>query len=91
MAQIVAALYLLMMLFAGWRLFGMAWSRGRKVAAAIALVCPLPLILLLPPLIHPERPFADILRAIGLTLLLCGALCLLGGMSAAWLRARRAR
>ena len=45
--------------------------------------------LLLPGLIHPERPFADLLRAIGLALLACGALCLAGGVSAAWLRARR--
>jgi hypothetical protein len=89
MAKIVAALYLLLMLIAGWRLFGMRWPRGRKAVAGIALVCPLPLVLLLPPLIHPDRPFADLLRAIGLTLLLCGALCLLGGMSAAWLRARK--
>ncbi|MBJ7443327.1 MAG: hypothetical protein JHD32_03230 [Sphingobium sp.] len=89
MAQILTALYLLAMLAAGWRLFGLAWSRRVKAAAAVALVCPVPLLVLLPGLIHPERPFADLLRAIGLALLACGALCLAGGVSAAWLRARR--
>lgn len=77
------------MLAAGWRLFGLGWSRRIKIAAAVALVCPVPLLVLLPGLIHPERPFADLLRAIGLALLACGALSLAGGLSAAWLRARR--
>lgn len=89
MAKILTALYLVAMLAAGWRLFGLGWSPRIKIAAAVALVCPVPLLVLLPGLIHPERPFADLLRAIGLTLLACGALCLAGGLSAAWLRARR--
>jgi hypothetical protein len=89
MAQILTALYLLAMLAAGWRLFGLGWSHRIKIGAAVALVCPVPLLVLLPGLIHPERPFADLLRAIGLALLACGALCLAGGLSAAWLRARR--
>jgi hypothetical protein len=89
MAQILTALYLLAMLAAGWRLFGLGWSHRIKAAAAVALVCPVPLLVLLPGLIHPERSFADLLRAIGLALLACGALCLAGGLSAAWLRARR--
>jgi hypothetical protein len=55
----------------------------------MAIVAPIPLLILLPALLHPERPFADLLRAIGLALLACGALSLLGGVSAAWLRARR--
>ena len=89
MAQIVTALYLLLMLFAGWRLFGIGWPRGRKIAAAVALVAPIPLLLMIPALLHPERPFADVLRAVGLALLVCGALCMGGGWSAARLRARR--
>ncbi|MEG8223628.1 hypothetical protein OSJ57_23950 [Sphingomonas sp. HH69] len=89
MPQIFTALYLIAMLAAGWRLFGLGWSRGIKIAAAVALVCPVPLLVLLPGLIHPDRPFADLLRTIGLTLLLCGALCLGGGWSAAKMRARR--
>lgn len=89
MPTIIAAVYLLFMLATGWRLYGMGWSRVRKVAAAMALVCPMPLLVLVPALAHPERPFADLLRMIGLTLLLCGALCLIGGISAAHLRARR--
>lgn len=90
MAKFLTALYLLSMLAAGWRLFGMGWSRPAKAAAAVLLITPLPLLLLIPALLHPERPFSDLLRMIGLVLMLCGTFCLLGGMSAAWLRARRA-
>lgn len=89
MPQILAALYLTLMVAAGWRLFGMAWTRARKIAAAAALLVPIPLILLLPALLHPERPFADILRAVGFALLACGLIALAGGMTGAWLRARK--
>ncbi|WP_088183139.1 hypothetical protein [Sphingobium sp. Z007] len=89
MAQIVTALYLLLMLGAGWRLFGIGWSRGARLATAAALVCPVPLLLLIPALTHPERPFAGLLRSVSVALLVCGLLCLIGGFSAAWLRARR--
>lgn len=90
MSQILVAFYLLLMLGAGWRLFGMSWSRVAKAGAGILLVCPLPMLFLLPALIHPERPLADILRGLGLAILACGTLCLLGGMAVAWVRARRA-
>jgi len=89
MAQILTALYLFAMLAAGWRLFGVDWSRGVKVAAAVALVCPIPLLILSRALLHPERPYAGLLQSIGIALLICGALCLCGGVSAAWMRARR--
>ncbi len=89
MAQLLTALYLLLMLAAGWRLYGIGWSRPLKAVTAIALLLPLPLLLLIPALQHPDRPYSDLLRAIGLALLVCGALCLLGGVSAAWARARR--
>lgn len=89
MAQFLTALYLLMMLAAGWRLYGIGWSRPVKVMTAIALLLPLPLLLLIPALQNPEQPYAGMLRAIGLALMVCGALCLAGGLSAAWLRARR--
>lgn len=89
MAKILTALYLVMMLAAGWRLFGLGWSRGVKIVTAVAVLLPLPLLLILPALMQPQRPFADLLRAIGLALLVCGALCIAGGWSAAWLRARR--
>ncbi|HUD95797.1 hypothetical protein [Sphingobium sp.] len=89
MAQIVTAIYLLMMLVAGWRLFGIGWPRWVKVAAAVGLVCPLPMLFILPSLLHPERPFADLLLNIGVVLTICGAICLVGGVSAAWMRKRR--
>jgi hypothetical protein len=55
MPKILAALYLLLMVAAGWRLFTMAWSRGLKIAAAIALIIPIPMFFLLPSLMHPAR------------------------------------
>lgn len=89
MAQLLTALYLLLMLAAGWRLYGISWSLAVKVVTALALILPLPLLLIVPALQHPEHNYSDLLRAIGLTLLVCGLLCLLGGLSAAWARARR--
>lgn len=91
MAQILTAIYLFTMLAAGWRLFGIGWARWVKVATAIAMAFPLPLFFILPSLLHPERPFADQLQNIGLVLCLCGAICLAGGVSAGWMRARRQR
>lgn len=90
MAHILIAVYLLIMLGAGWRLFSMRWSRGAKAAAGGMLVCPLPMLFLLPAMLHPDRPFADLLRGLGLVLLLCGTLCLCAGMGVAWMRMRRA-
>ncbi len=89
MPQILTAIYLIAMLAAGWRLFSLGWTRTTKLAASVAIVAPIPLLILLPALLNPERPFADLLHAIGLALLACGALSLTGGFSAAWLRARR--
>lgn len=89
MAQLLTALYLLLMLAAGWRLYGIGWSRPVKAITAVAVLLPLPMLLIVPALRHPEHTYSDLLRAIGLALLVCGALCLAGGMSAAWARARR--
>ncbi|NIJ17191.1 hypothetical protein [Sphingobium vermicomposti] len=90
MPNILIALYLLLMVAAGWRLFTMGWTRAMKMAAAVLLVMPLPMLFLLPGLMNPERPFADMLRAIGLALAGGGGLSLMGGMVGAWLKARRA-
>lgn len=90
MPKIVVALYLLLMVAAGWRLFAIPWSRGLKIGAGMALVLPIPMFFLLPSLMHPDRPFADLLRAIGIALMGGGAVALLGGAAAAWLRKRRA-
>lgn len=90
MPKLLPALYLLLMVAAGWRLFGRPWPRGLKIGAAVALVVPVPLFFLLPSLIHPDRPFADLLRAIGIALMGGGTVSLLGGMAAAWLRSRKA-
>jgi hypothetical protein len=55
----------------------------------VALICPIPLLILSRGLLHPERPYAGLLQSIGIALLICGLLCLCGGVSAAWMRARR--
>ncbi|HAF41594.1 MAG TPA: hypothetical protein DCG90_07495 [Sphingobium sp.] len=89
MAQIVTALYLLFMLVAGWRLFGIGWSRLARLATAAGLILPIPLLVLIPALLHPERPFAGLLQSVGIALLICGILCMAGGWSAARLRAGR--
>lgn len=90
MPKILAVLYLALMVAAGWRLFSMPWTRGLKIGAGVALVIPIPMLFLLPVLMQPERPFADLLRAIGIALMLGGAASLLGGMAGAWLKARKA-
>lgn len=89
MARIVTFVYLLLMLAVGWRLYAMPWSRGVKLGAGASILLPIPLMLILPALLHPERPFADILRMTGFVLLICGLVCLVGGWSAARVRARR--
>ncbi|MDI1294668.1 MAG: hypothetical protein PSY12_02060 [bacterium] len=89
MPKILLGVYLLFLVAAGWRLMRIAWSSRVKAATGIALVVPLPLLFLLPALFGRDRPFADVLLALGLTLLACGIACLLGGMGAAWLRARQ--
>jgi len=38
MAQILTAIYLFAMLAAGWRLFGVDWSRGAKLSTAVTLI-----------------------------------------------------
>jgi hypothetical protein len=86
--RIFTLLYLLAMVVAGWRLFRIGWPRGAKVATGLALLLPVPLMLLLPALRHPDRAFADMLRGLGLALLLCGALCMAGGVAAAWFKGR---
>ena len=90
MPKFIAALYLLLMVAAGWRLFVIGWPRGWKVGAAVALVLPIPMFFLLPSLLHPDQPFADLLRAIGIALIIGGAVSLLGGVAGAWLKARKA-
>ena len=68
----------------------MVWARGLKIGAAVALVLPFPMLFLVPALINPASPFADLLCAICLALMTGGAVALLGGVAGAWLKARRA-
>ncbi|AUW60325.1 hypothetical protein C1T17_14280 [Sphingobium sp. SCG-1] len=88
MSSILPYLYLGMMVAAGWRLFIVRWSRALKIASGVVLVTVAPLLFIIPPLLHPERPFAGLLLATGIGMLAAGATCLLGGMAGAWLRQR---
>ncbi len=88
--KLLLGAYLLAMLAAGWRLFGIGWPRAYRIGAAAALLCPVPLLFLLPGLLRPERPFADMLIGIGAVLFACGALCMGSGWAIAWMKARRA-
>ena len=61
MAQILTAIYLLMMLAGGWRLFGLGWPLWVKGLVAIGLVCPLPLLVLLPGMLHKKKKVTEII------------------------------
>jgi hypothetical protein len=89
LTSILPYAYLLAMVIAGWRLFVVRWSRALKIASGIVIATVTPLLLIIPSLIHPERPFAGLLLATGIGMLAAGAACLLGGMAGAWLRQRR--
>lgn len=88
LSAILPYLYLGLMVAAGWRLFVVRWSRALKIASGIVLVTVAPLLFIIPPMLHPERPFAGLLLATGIGMLAAGAACLLGGMAGAWLRQR---
>ncbi|SEJ36118.1 hypothetical protein SAMN05518849_105202 [Sphingobium sp. AP50] len=87
--QIVLGAYLLFLVAAGWRLWTVAWSVRIKAVTALALVLPMPLLFILPAMQHRGDPWSDLLLQLGLTLLVCGIICVAGGFSAARLRARR--
>jgi len=88
LTSILPYIYMLALVIAGWRLFVVRWSRALKIASGIVIVTVTPLLLLVPSLLHPERPFAGLLLATGIGMLVAGAGCLLGGMAGAWLRQR---
>ncbi|WP_298398535.1 hypothetical protein [Sphingobium sp.] len=86
--QIVLGAYLLFLVAAGWRLFTVPWSPRIRAVTALALVLPMPLLFILPGAMRRDV-WSDLLIQLGLTLLVCGIICLAGGFSAARLRARR--
>jgi hypothetical protein len=86
--QLVLAVYLLFLLAAGWRLWSIGWSARVKVATALALVLPMPLLFIIPGAMRRDA-WSDVLIQLGLTLLVCGIICLAGGFSAARMRGRR--
>ncbi|MCP1468533.1 hypothetical protein J3E64_000200 [Sphingobium sp. OAS761] len=87
--QILLCAYLLFLVAAGWRLWLVGWTKGVKWLVAVTLVLPMPLMFLIPAMMHRGSPWSDVLRGIGLTLLVCGIVSLAGGFSAARLRSRR--
>lgn len=86
--QILLGAYLLFLVAAGWRLSIMVWSVRIKAAATLLLVLPVPLLFFIPGVTRRDA-WSDVLIQLGVTLLVCGVLCLAGGFSAARLRARR--
>jgi hypothetical protein len=86
--QILLGAYLLFLVAAGWRLSIIGWSVRIKMAAALSLVLPMPLLFIIPGATRHDA-WSDVLIQLGLTLLICGIICLAGGFSAARLRARR--
>lgn len=86
--QLALGAYLLFLLASGWRLWAIGWSPRIKMLTAVALILPLPLLFIIPGMMRHDG-WSDILIQLGMTLLICGLLCLAGGFSAARLRARR--
>lgn len=86
--KLVLGLYLLFLLAAGWRLGRIGWATRLKVATALALALPVPLLFIIPALMR-RGAWSGLLIQFGSTVLICGILCLAGGFSAARLRARR--
>ena len=86
--QILLGAYLLFLLAAGWRLSVIGWSVPVKAGVALSLVLPVPLLFIIPGMTR-LNDLSGVLIQLGLTLLICGVICLAGGFSAARLRARR--
>jgi hypothetical protein len=86
--QILLGAYLLFLVAAGWRLSTIGWTVRIKMAVMLSLVLPMPLLFIIPGVMRHDG-WSDLLIQLGLTLLVCGIICLAGGFSAARLRARR--
>ncbi|RVT43077.1 hypothetical protein [Sphingobium algorifonticola] len=86
--QIMPYGYMLLFIVIGWRLYVLRWDWRWKAASGAAMVIAPPLLFLLPALRNPQGSFAGWLLAMGIGMLVAGALCLGGGVLAAWLRAR---
>lgn len=89
--RIFPFLYMLAFLVIGWRLYGIRWAKGLKIASGTAMTLAPPLLFILPALRNPAGNMADLLMATGIGMLVMGLLCLLGGVLAAHLRARSLR
>lgn len=89
--KLLSILYLVALAVAGWRLYGLGWRRRVKLACGILLVTLAPLSFMIPAFFHPERPFADLLMATGIGMIVAGVALLLVGAGAAflWDRLRR--
>jgi F0F1-type ATP synthase assembly protein I len=88
---IIPYLYMLAYIVIGWRLYVIPWATGLKALSGAAMVIAPPLLFILPALRNREGNMADLLLATGIGMLVMGILCLLGGVAAAWLRARSRR
>lgn len=86
--QIMPYLYMAIFIVIGWRLYVIRWDWRLKAASGAAMVIAPPLLFLLPALRNPQGNFAGWLLAMGIGMLVMGALCMGGGVLAGWLRAR---
>jgi hypothetical protein len=86
---ILSLAYLLALVVVGWRLATLRWPLRLRVLAGLVLVLLTPALFLVPALLHPERPFADLQRAVGIGMLAAGAVALLCGATAGRLVRKR--
>lgn len=91
LSGLIPWLYMAAYIVIGWRLYVIAWHRGLKIVSGMAMVIAPPLLFMLPALRNPAGNFSDLLMATGIGMLVMGALCLLGGAVAAYLRNRSRR
>lgn len=92
MSGTASLLYMLALTALGWGLSLLGWARERKWLIAIAAVAVVPLLILLPALLHRDGQFADLQWILGVTTLVWGAVAVtFGWCGAVLLRALRQR
>ncbi|WP_336965087.1 hypothetical protein [Sphingobium aquiterrae] len=83
-------LYLASLVGAGWRLFTLRWRRWQRVLAGVMLAITAPMLFIVPALLNPMSPIADLQMAMGVGMLVAGVVALTCGVALGWFWARRA-
>jgi hypothetical protein len=81
-------LYLASLVGAGWRLFTLRWRRWQRLLAGVMLLVITPMLFILPALLNPLSPMADLQMAIGVGMLAAGTVAMLCGVALGWFWAR---